>query len=73
MGLNPDTPTAVLLTEDERDAIIAELMLSVYESRELARRRLAGLEPVPVPHPAALELLRRARLDPDVHRPSEAD
>ena len=43
------------------EAIEAEFMLSVYEARRLARRRLLGLDPPPPPNPAALAALRDER------------
>jgi hypothetical protein len=43
------------------EAIEAEFVLSLYNARRLARRRLLGLEPGPIATPEALDLLRRAR------------
>jgi hypothetical protein len=41
--------------------IEAELMLAVYDARRLARLRLLGLEPPPVPSVRGLRLWERAR------------
>lgn len=41
------------------EAIEAELMLSVYNAKRLARLRLMGVEPPPEPNPDALALRRR--------------
>lgn len=43
------------------EAIEAELMQAVYDARRLARRRMLGLEPPPVPSKRAMALYRRAR------------
>ena len=45
-------------------AIEASLMLDIYNARRRARRRMLGLDPVPEPSAAALELLRRSKAGP---------
>jgi hypothetical protein len=50
------------------EAIEAELMLSVYEARRLARRRLLGMDPPPRPRRRALALLERRYQVPEVPR-----
>jgi hypothetical protein len=41
------------------ESIEAELMLTIYRARRLARLQLLGREPAPAASPEALELLRR--------------
>lgn len=43
------------------EAIEAEFMQAVYDAQRLARVRMLGLEPPPVPSERALALYRRAR------------
>lgn len=44
------------------NAIEAVFMLAVYRARRVARRQLAGMDPVPVPSPSAWRLHRDGKL-----------
>jgi len=57
-------PAGIITDPETIERIEADLMLTVYQARRLARRRLLGLEPPPPPNPRARALLRRATRAP---------